>query len=66
MIGDRWLLPGGHEGIEIDATRDTLQIAVINPNWPFPSPPVTVARNLCTKLGSRYLHGGVPEEDARW
>jgi hypothetical protein len=66
MNGDKWQLPGGHEGIEIGATRDMLRIAVIRPNWPFPSPPVSVARSLCTKLPSRYLHGQVPEEDARW
>ena len=66
MNGDRWKLPSGHEGIEVGATRDTLQIAVIKPGWPFPAPPVTVVRSLCTKMPSRYLNGQVPEEEARW
>jgi hypothetical protein len=66
MNGDRWKLPSGNEGIEVAATRDTLQIAVIKPGWPFPAPPVTVVRSLCTKMPSRYLGGQVPQEDARW
>jgi hypothetical protein len=62
--GNRYSLPGGHEGIEVEgSTRDVLRVCVIVPNWPFPKPPQTVPRSLCTLLPSRYLKGAVPAED---
>lgn len=59
--GDRWRMPGGHEAIEVPgSTRDILRLAVIVPGWPWPRPPVDVARALCEAMPSRYLHGAVP------
>lgn len=61
--GTRWRLPGGHEALELEgSTRDVLRLSVIVPNWPFPKPPIEVARALCEALPSRYLHGAVPTE----
>ena len=57
-------LPGGQHGIEVEgSTRDVLRVMPIHPNWPFPLPPITVARKLCKLLPSRYLKGAVPPED---
>lgn len=62
--GNLWSLPGGHEAIELDgSTRDLLRVSVIVPGWPFPKPPITVARNLCKLLPLRYLKGAVPPDD---
>lgn len=56
--GDKWLMPGGHEAIEVSgSTRDVLRLSVIAPNWPFPKPPVEVARCLCTPAPMRYYRG---------
>lgn len=61
--GDLWSMPGGHQALEMEgSTHDVLRLSVIVPNWPFPKPPVTVARSLCERLPSRYLHGQVPKE----
>ncbi len=62
-VGDMWLMPGGHEGMEVSgSTRTVLRLAVRVPAWPFPRPPVEVARNLCERMPSRYLHGAIPAE----
>lgn len=62
MTGDRWKMPGGHEGVEMPGScRDFLRLAVIVPGWPYPAPPRDVARSLCERMPSRYLHGQVPE-----
>jgi hypothetical protein len=56
--GTRWKLPGGHEALELTgSTKDVLRVAVIRPRWPFPSPPIEVARALCERMPSRYLQG---------
>ncbi len=61
--GDRWLMPGGHEAVEMSgSTRDTLRLAVIVMGWPWPRPPVEVARVLCERMPSRYLHGDTPRD----
>lgn len=60
--GDRWAMPGGHQAIEMPgSTRDVLMLAVIVPGWPWPRPPVEVARTLCEAMPSRYLHGAIPK-----
>lgn len=67
--GDVWEMPGGHRALEMDgSTRTVLRLAVIVPNWPFPKPPVEVARSLCKRLPSKYLSGAVPEDvgEAKW
>jgi hypothetical protein len=67
--GDLWELPGGHRALEVDgSTRHTLRVCIIRSNWPFPLPSQDVARNLCTRLPSRYMQGSVPQdvEDALW
>lgn len=62
--GNRWKLPGAHEAIEMPgSTRDALRLAVIDPAWPWPKPPITVARVLCELMPSRYLHGALPKAD---
>lgn len=61
--GNRWRLPGAHEAIEMPgSTRDALRVCVIDPLWPWPKPPMTVARVLCELMPSRYLHGAIPKE----
>lgn len=61
--GDRWRMPGAHEALEVSgSTRDTLRLCVIDSQWPWPKPPVAVARVLCEPLPSRYLHGAIPKE----
>jgi hypothetical protein len=37
---------------------------VIDPKWPFPKPPVEVARVLCKPLPMRYYHGQTHTTDA--
>ena len=62
--GDRWRMPGAHEALELPgSTRDVLRLAVIDPNWPWPKPPVMVARVLCELLPCRYLHGAIPKDE---
>lgn len=62
--GDRWKLPGGHEALEMPgSTRTVLRLSVIR-SWPFPAPPVEVARDLCERMPSRYLQGQIPQDDA--
>ena len=59
--GDRWRLPGGQEAIEMPGSaRDTLRLAIITPDWPYPAPPKDWARSLCELMPSRYLHGEKP------
>lgn len=56
--GDKWELPGGHQALEVSgSTRTVLRLSVIDPKWPFPKPPVEVARVLCKPLPMRYYHG---------
>jgi hypothetical protein len=38
------------------STRSTLRVCVIKPHWPFPQAPQEVARDLCERMPSRYLH----------
>lgn len=67
--GDRWRLPSGHDALEIGREGrggEWLVVCTINPRWPFPAPAHRVLRSECTKLPSRYLHGGMTEEPARW
>lgn len=62
--GTKWALPGGQHAIEMDgSTRDELRLSVSVPGWPFPKPPVCVARSLCKRLPMRY-HGNAPVQDA--
>lgn len=64
--GDLWTMPGGHKGLEMEGSSpDVLRLSVIVEGWPFPKPPILVARVLCQRAPSRYLHGQVTEE-ARW
>lgn len=59
--GDRWQLPDGREAIELDGSRGgLLRVAPIVRGWPFPAPAEVVARRLCTRMPSRYLHGQTP------
>ena len=61
--GTLWTMPGGHKAIEVEgSTRTTLRLSVIAPGWPFPKPPVEVARCLCERAPMRY-HGGAPTVD---
>jgi hypothetical protein len=61
--GDKWMLPGGHEAIEVSgSTRTTLRVCVIKPHWPFPTPPREVARDLCQPLPMRYYGGATVGE----
>lgn len=67
--GTLWTIPGGRQALEVSgSTRDVLRAAPIRPDWPFPEPPVEVARNLCRRMPSRYLRGQVPQdfEEAPW
>lgn len=62
--GDVWQVPGGKRALELSAsTRSTLVLAVIEPTWPWPRPPVSLPREMCTRLPSRYLHGQVPTDE---
>lgn len=62
MNGDRWQLKDGQEALEVGRDNDNLRLAIITPNWPFPNAPILVNRKECTKLGSRYHNGAIPEE----
>lgn len=62
--GDRWQMPNGQDGIELERQGGLLRLAPIVPNWPFPAPPIIVAAKQCKRQPSRYLHGAIPEEDA--
>lgn len=60
--GQLWEIPGGHRALEVEnSTRDTLRLCVIVPDWPFPKPPIQVARSLCTKLPMRYNNPTPPD-----
>lgn len=62
--GDLWKLPDGREAIEVSGSQGgQLRVAVIVPDWPFPTPPEVVARRLCTRLPMRYPHGQVPQDE---
>jgi hypothetical protein len=55
--GTRWKLPGNHEALEVSgSTRHVLRVCIIKPHWPFPQAPTEVARDLCERMPSRYLH----------
>lgn len=61
--GDRWRLPDGRDGLELDGSQGgLLRVAPIEPDWPFPGPFVIVQRRQCRRLPSRYLHDQVPNE----
>ena len=61
--GDLWAMPGGHRTLEMNgSSHDVLRLSVIVPGWPYPKPPVTVARNLCERLPCRYLPGQVAKD----
>ncbi len=68
--GDRWKMPDGREGLELDGSKGgLLRLAPIRDGWPFPCPPEIAARRLCERMPSRYLQGQVPAEqleEARW
>lgn len=54
--GDRWEIPGMHQGIETDgSTRDMLRLMMLKQDWPFPVGIREVPRVLCKRLPSRYL-----------
>lgn len=60
--GDLWEMPGGHRAIEVSGSTSTLlRLSVIDPSWPFPKPPIEVARVLCKRLPMKYYHGQVPD-----
>lgn len=62
--GDVWQVPGGKRALELSAsTRSILVLAVIEPDWPFPRPPISLPREMCTRLPSRYLHGAIPQDE---
>lgn len=62
--GDRWQLPDGREAIELDGSvGGLLRVCPLVPQWPFPGPPEVVARRLCSRLPSRYLHGQTPTDE---
>lgn len=62
--GTLWSVPGDRQALEVSgSTRDYLRLAVIDPQWPFPRPPIEVARTLCRRLPSRYLGGQVDSGD---
>jgi hypothetical protein len=65
--GTLWSMPGGHQAIEASgSSRQTLRLMVCVPGWPFPKPPVEVARVLCRRLPMRYYNGkpAAPGPDA--
>lgn len=64
MNGDRWKLPDGREGVEIDQEGSLMKIVPIRPDWPFPGLPEWVPKKGCKKQPSRYLHETM--EDAPW
>jgi hypothetical protein len=65
--GDRWRLPDGREGIELDGSSGgQLHLAMLNanPTWPFQLTGAEVAvRALCLRLPSRYHHQAQPGAD---
>jgi hypothetical protein len=62
MNGDRWKLADGREALEVGKVCDCLKLAVIDPTWPFPAPPILIPRSECTKMGSRYHQGAILDE----
>ena len=61
--GDRWRLPDGRDGIEVQRTLLLLRVLPLRPDEPLQTgDSVVVWREACTKLPSRYLHGAVPAE----
>ena len=62
--GDRWRLPDGREGLEVNTDGPRLQLAPIVPNWPFPGIPEWHLRKDCKRMPSKYLHETA--EDAPW
>jgi len=62
--GDVWQVPGGKRALELSSSSPRiLVLAIIDEHWPFPRPPVSLPREMCTRLPSRYLHGAVPEDE---
>ncbi len=65
-VGHRWLMPGGHEALEMPgSTHDALRLAILVPDtvWPWQLKPTqTVPRVLCELLPSSYLHGAIPTD----
>ncbi len=62
-VGDKWMLPGGHVGIETEgSTRDVLRVLVLRP--PCWLPAKEVARTLCEPMSMRYYHGETPKGES--
>lgn len=55
MTGDKFILPGGHEAIEIDgSTAEVLRVRIIQPSDQWLQNAQSVARVLCTPAPMRY------------
>lgn len=55
MTGDKYILPGGHEAIEIDgSTADVLRVRIIQPGDQWLQNAINVSRALCTPAPMRY------------
>lgn len=62
--GDVWQVPGGKRALELSSSSPRiLVLSVIEEHWPFPRPPISLPREMCTRLPSRYLHGQVPTDE---
>ncbi len=62
--GDVWQVPGGKRALELSSSSPRiLVLAVIEPDWHFPRPPVSLPREMCQRLPSRYLHGAIPQDE---
>jgi hypothetical protein len=50
----------GEKGIEVRGNQTHAWVAVITPGWPYPAPPVLMARADLEIQPMRYLHGQTP------
>jgi hypothetical protein len=58
VTGDKHILPGGHEAIEIDgSTAEVLRVRIIQPGDQWLQNAQSVARVLCTRAPMRYFDG---------
>lgn len=62
--GTKWVLPGGHNAIEIEgSTVDVLRVCIIADGWHWLKPPQDVARCLCTLAPMKYYNGKTDQSD---